>query len=145
MSEIPEVLRDITDSEAGKWPKFILEEEDKIVHTHTWETSWRIERHGLNNYSEDFSEDWTDVYTGPCYADIAYVYHNSSPIYSRKIVIVDSAQAIIPLPEEVDGEYKISKLLEQIGAILTENTAEFYDKLDEADIEITEDRIRSPK
>lgn len=142
MSRIPDVLGDIADSDAGEWPKFILENENKIVHTHSWDTSWRIERHAIHQEKQDFSEDWTDTYAGPCNSDSVYVYHNNSPIYSKNIVLVDSAQAIIPFPTDVNGDWKISKLEEKIGVILTEDARLFYDKLKQANIEISDDTIR---
>jgi hypothetical protein len=142
MSRIPDVLGDIVDADAGEWPKFILEHEGKIVHTHSWDTSWRIERHAIHQKKQSFSEDWTEVYAGPCNSDTAYVYHNNSPIYSKNVVLVDSAQAIIPLPTEIDGDWKISQLEEKIGVILTDDAKLFYDKLGQANIEITDDTIR---
>ncbi|MUV88489.1 hypothetical protein GJ629_00160 [Halapricum sp. CBA1109] len=142
MSRIPDELGDIADADAGEWPKFILQHEEKIVHTHSWNTSWRIERHGIHQQKEDFSEDWTDVYPGPCKSDTAYVYHNNSPIYSKNIVLVDSAQAIIPYPTKINGDWKISQLEENIGAILTDDVSSFYDKLNSANIEVTDDTIR---
>lgn len=142
MARIPDVLGDIADADAGEWPKFVLEHEDKIVHTHSWDTSWRLERHGINQQKEEFHESWTDAYMGDCYADTVYVYHNNSPIYSKRIVLVDSRQAVIPLPTRDDGDLKISQLEEKLGAILTEDGSLFYDKLNQADIEVTDDTIR---
>lgn len=141
MSRIPDELGEIADADAGEWPKFVLDHEDKIVHTHSWNTSWRIERHGIYQQNEDFNEEWTEIYAGPCKSDTAFVYHNSSPIYSVNVVIVDSGLAIIPYPTEIDGDWKISQLEEKIGQILTDDVGLFHDKLRQAGIEVTDDTI----
>jgi len=83
----------------------------------------------------------TEIYAGPCKSDTAFVYHNSSPIYSVNIVIIDSGLAIIPYPTEIDGDWKISQLEEKIGQILTNDVGLFYDRLKEAGIDVTDDTI----
>lgn len=101
--QVPEVLAEIAESEAGEWQFIEIPHEEKWVHTYSYNTDIRLENHNLWEDAEEYHADWTEKLLGDARRRTYYVYHRSTPIEVVDVAIVENGNIQLPIRNVHNG------------------------------------------
>lgn len=135
--QVPEVLKQIAESEPGEWQFIGLPYEEKEVYRYSFNTEYRLEHHDPWGENQEYNADWTEDLLGDAKLDTSYyIYHLNTPIMGIDVAIVANGNVRLPI-HNVHERY-LSRLDYTIAQILNSDYNRLRHVLDTAEIELSD-------